>query len=866
MKSEFLMLATAIMLQHVLVITCDQDQTEEDRGPLLSFMSGVTSDPNGVLHDWNSTTSVCNWTGVKCSNNSFTYRGRRRVAELNLSDASLTGTISPSICNLTFLAILDLSKNFFVGRIPAELGDRCSMLRELSLAANQLTGNIPVELGNLNRLIYLSLGSNRLDGGIPARFFCNLSSLQYLDLSDNSFTGVMPITNHCTLKNLRFLLLWSNMFVGSIPASLSNSTKMEWIDFESNYLSGELPAAIIAGMPKLQSLHLSYNNMSSHDDNKDLSPFFLSLGFCRELQEVEVAGNGLGGDLNHLPSKLQYTNIMQLHLEDNLINGQIPMEISKLQNLTYVNLSYNLLNGSIPPEISKLGKLERVYLSNNLLSGSIPSSFGEIAHLGLLDLSRNLLSGSIPEALSNLTQLRNLILHNNYLAGTIPAILGNCNNLDILDLSHNNLTGVIPVEVAGLSSLSLYMNLSSNSLQGSLPLELSKLVMVIALDLSSNNLSGKIPNQIGTSCISLEYLNLSKNSFDGVLPDSVGRLPYLEILDVAENQITGNVPDSLEKSTSLKHLNLSFNKMKGSVPNDVGVFASLSMSSFVGNLGFCGNFSGMKPCSNTDVNRQGRHHLIVILLIIIMVICIPLILRFVLLIVKMRSRFFFNGSSGAGELTRQTEVDHPRITYRQLVLATNGFNESNLIGTGSFGRVYRGVLRDNTRIAVKILDPVITGGEIISRSFKRECDVLKATRHRNVIRIITTCSRPDFIALVLPLMANGSVENHLYNNSGDQRRRTLNLIQIVKIASDVAEGMMYLHHYSPVKVVHCDLKPSNVLLDEYMTAVVSDFGIAKLVIADEGVSDTSNSTTGLLRGSIGYIAPGQINYSQINPK
>jgi hypothetical protein len=129
--------------------------------------------------------------------------------------------------------------------------------------------------------------------------------------------------------------------------------------------------------------------------------------------------------------------------------------------------------------------------------------------------------------------------------------------------------------------------------------------------------------------------------------------------------------------------------------------------------------------------------------------------------------------------------------------------------------------------------------------------------------VVTACSQPDFYALVLPLMPNGSLESRLYPPDGAPGRG-LDLAQLVSIASDVAEGLAYLHHYAPVRVVHCDLKPSNVLLDDDMTAVVADFGIARLVkdvgdsddLVGDGSADPCNSITGLLQGSVGYIAPG----------
>lgn len=202
----------------------------------------------------------------------------------------------------------------------------------------------------------------------------------------------------------------------------------------------------------------------------------------------------------------------------------------------------------------------------------------------------------------------------------------------------------------------------------------------------------------------------------------------------------------------------------------------------------------------------------------------------------------------------------PRIPFKQLSEATGGFDEQRLIGSGSYGRVYKGVLPDGTPIAVKVLQLQTSNS---TKSFTRECQVLKRIRHRNLIRIITACSLPDFKALVLPYMANGSLDSRLYphhatglcSNSSD-----LNLIQMVNICSDIAEGMAYLHHHSPVRVIHCDLKPSNVLLNDDLTALVSDFGIARLVMTVGGgnagvIENMGNSTANMLSGTIGYIAP-----------
>ena len=816
-----------------------------DRASLLAFLSGVVLDPENTLKSWNSSgVHVCNWSGVRCNN------GRDRVIELDLRSHALRGTISPAISNLSFLRVLDLSGNFFEGEIPAEIG-ALFRLQQLSLSSNLLRGKIPAELGLLRELVYLNLGSNQLVGEIPVSLFCNGSStLEYVDFSNNSLSGEIPLKN-CELKELRFLLLWSNRLVGHVPQALSNSTKLEWLDVESNLLSGELPSGIVQKMPNLQILYLSYNDFVSHDGNTNLEPFFASLVNCSNFQELELGGNNLGGEIPSIIGDLS-TSLAQIHLDENLIYGPIPADISRLVNLTLLNLSSNLLNGSIPSELSPMGRLERVYFSNNSLSGEIPSAFGDIPHLGLLDLSENKLSGSIPDSFANLSQLRRLLLYENQLSGTIPPSLGKCINLEILDLSHNRISGMIPSEVAGLRSLKLYLNLSSNHLQGPIPLELSKMDMLLAMDLSSNNLSGTIPTQL-RSCIALEYLNLSGNVLQGPLPVSIGQLPYLQELDVSSNQLIGEIPQSLQASSTLKYLNFSFNNFSGNISNK-GSFSSLAMDSFLGNVGLCGSIKGMPNC-----RRKHAYHL-VLLPILLSIFATPILCIFGYPFMHKsgirRPLAIFNGTDMEEGEQERKELKYPRITHRQLVEATGGFSSSSLIGSGRFGHVYKGVLRDNTRIAVKVLDSRIAAE--ISGSFKRECQVLKRTRHRNLIRIITICSKPDFKALVLPLMSNGCLERHLY--PGRDLGHGLNLVQLVSICSDVAEGVAYLHHYSPVRVVHCDLKPSNILLDEDMTALVTDFGIAKLVSGDEGTSANDStsysSTDGLLCGSIGYIAPG----------
>ncbi|GLT86877.1 hypothetical protein SLE2022_049870 [Rubroshorea leprosula] len=195
----------------------------------------------------------------------------------------------------------------------------------------------------------------------------------------------------------------------------------------------------------------------------------------------------------------------------------------------------------------------------------------------------------------------------------------------------------------------------------------------------------------------------------------------------------------------------------------------------------------------------------------------------------------------------------PKISYAELSQATNEFSPSNLIGEGSFGSVYKGILgQDQMSVAVKVLNLKQKGA---SKSFMAECEVLKNIRHRNLVKIITVCSSIDFKgidfkAFVYKLMKNGSLEMWLHPNEDQVGEHSLNLIQRLDIAIEVAFAIEYLHDHCQPSIVHGDLKPSNVLLDEDFVAHVGDFGLARFL----SISSQQSSSTGV-KGTIGYIAP-----------
>lgn len=826
----------------------------DDRKSLWEFKSLIAKDPQHSMANWSPSNPLCNWTGITCTRR----HQMDRVIALNLTAMDLQGPISPSLGNLSFLRSIVLTHNALHGSIPPQLG-RLFRLRELSLPSNQLqgsiprnisnchnlvvldlsfntlTGNIPVELGLLTNLQLLYLQINNLSGKIPASL-SNISSLTDLEIAINNLTGHIP-SEFGKLNQLTILSLWNNQLSGNIPISIGNCSKLVILDLSFNYyLQGIVPIEL-GKLSFLQSLNLGYNQFESGGVTM---PFITALINCSRLQKLRLGHNKLSGVLPSTIGKLS-SNLSLFALFRNRIEGNIPFQISNLSSLTLLNFSGNIFNGSIP-SLQSFVKLERLDFGNNKLEGKIPNIFKPLKHLGLLDLSRNRLSGRIPNSLFYLQQLRMLYLHHNFISGQIPATIGECTNLALLDLSHNRLSGSIPHEISGLYNLQFYLDLSWNLLEGSLPSEISKIVMGQAIDVSGNQITGLIPTMLG-SCLALQSLNLSRNAFQGSIPDSLGNLQNLMFLDLSSNSLSGTIPITFKKLKMLQSLNLSFNKLTGEVSK--GEFSINQTISLTGNPGICGiQELSLHSCPASN------SHVKVIKMVLLPILGVGFLLCCLLLSFLWRGNLKIPNFSIP--LAILQKVEHRRISYQELFQATNGFNEANLLGKGSFGSVYKGTLTDGTLLAVKVLNLQNAQAE---NSFEVECKVLQNVRHRNLVRIITSCSNPHFKGLVFEFMCNGSLERHLYldkDDNNDEQVCELGLQTRLSILIDVAHAMEYLHHDSPVQVVHCDIKPSNVLLDEDMLGHVTDFGIARLIGA---TSIDSLASTLSLKGSIGYIAP-----------
>ncbi|OEL30516.1 putative LRR receptor-like serine/threonine-protein kinase [Dichanthelium oligosanthes] len=507
------------------------------------------------------------------------------------------------------------------------------------------------------------------------------------------------------------------------------------------------------------------------------------------------------GDWSFLSSLASCRHLKRLYLDGNILQGILPSSVVGLsKSLEELFLAANKISGTIPQEIGHLSNLMLLRTEQNLLTGNLPSSLGNLQSLYLLSLSQNKLSGQIPLSVSNLSQLNELYLEENNLSGPIPGALGHCKNLETLNLSYNSFYGSIPIEIFTLSSLSIGLDLSHNQLSGKIPLEISGLINLGTLIISNNKLSGQIPSTLG-ECVHLESLHMEVNLLDGTIPESFANLRGIIIMDLSENNLSGEIPEFIENLNDIKLLNLSFNDLEGQVPTG-GIFQNPS-----------------EVFIQVVLLKKGRN-------------------------VK--------------QAVHPSCKELKKFSYADLVKATNGFSLANLLGSGKYGSVYKGrfVLEEHT-VAVKVFKLEQLGAP---RSFLAECEALRNTRHRNLVRVISACSTFDPSGLqfkALEYMPNGSLESWLHPKLKYGLKSQLSLGSRITIAMDIASALDYLHNYCMPPMVHCDLKPSNVLLDDDMGARLADFGLAKFLYSLS--NSCHDSSTGLLgpRGSIGYIAPGK---------
>ncbi|MCO5601966.1 hypothetical protein L7F22_056093 [Adiantum nelumboides] len=823
---------------------------------------------------------------------------------------SLTGPIPSQFGNLTNLTYLYLGSNDLIGSIPPQLGN-LHKLKELYLILNKLNGTIPAELGQLENLELLALFVNKFSGSIPSQlgnltnlkyFWClmnnlegtipaelgNLRKLIELDLSLNfAISGAIP-PQLGQLNNLQVLKLFYLNLSGSIPKELGKLTHLQHLYAFGNKLSGEIPSEL-GQLKSLQDLHFYSNRLSG--------PLPVELSKLQNLQNLILFSNSLNGSIlpeledmtnlnalflgdnvftGNLPDKLgNLVNLVYFEVSLNLLIGAIPRTLGKLKNLIYLDLSKNKFSGALPVELANCTKLQWLKVSNNTLSGGVPITYTSFQHLHTLALANNSFNGSLPAGFVNRTSLVVLDLQRNQFSGQLPDSWAQLKNLRVLSVGYNHLEGFLPNWLWSLKQLQL-INLGNNNFSGIISSQISNadglkhnnsvvkedrnlynddvsvdlkgyvayfkylLTVVISVDLSENSLFGTIPDEIGLLS-GLFNLNLSHNTLTGAIPGSLARVLTLESLDLSDNLLNGAIPPQLANVTSLAFLNLSDNQLSGKIPTG-NQFDSFTNQSYLGNAGLCG-LPLTTVCLEGN-NQDSLAHRPSTLKWKVIGGCVSGVMATACMIALVW--YLIKRKTEAGKaVSIQTFDKRVNLSLKELLDATNNFSDANIIGSGGSCTVYRGVLSNNMVVAVKKLDSL--SHQEGQTSFVSEFTVLGQIRHRNLARILGTLSTKHINCLILEYISNGNLDMHLHTDacvlSWDRR---------FQVAIGVAQGLSYLHNETGVgQVLHCDLKPGNILLDEDYEPHISDFGIARLI----GAGKDGESAVEAFRGSFGYVAP-----------
>ncbi|WOK97086.1 putative LRR receptor-like serine/threonine-protein kinase [Canna indica] len=773
------------------------------------------------------------------------------ITNFKVYASDVVGKIPDELQNLTYLVNLDLRQNYLTGPLPAFIGNLTN-LQYLSFGTNALTGPIPKELGKLTNLLSLSFATNTLSGPLPSELG-NLTLLQQLYVSSSGASGEFP-PSITRLKNLRTLWLSNCNFTGKVPDF--SRTNLTTLRMQGNNFEGPIPSG--------------YSSMINITDLRigDIQKGSSSLSFISNLTSLTI-----------------------LILRNCMISDTIPPDFSQYTRLQKLDLSFNNITGQLPQSLFSLSSLGYLFLGNNSLSGTLPANKSE--SLLNIDLSYNQLGGSFPSWVSKPNLKLNLVA-NNFRIGSdnisvLPSGL-NCLQRDIPCNHGSPIYSSFAIKCGGNQSITSsdgtvyeadgtslttasYFVTDTNkwavSTVGSFAEASNPDYILYSFSQFSNTLDSEIYQTARISPSSLRYYGLGLQNGNYTVKLQFSETQILDppswksngrrIFDIyiqgilqeknfdikkeaGENSLAAVVKNYIAPVTE-NFLEIHFfwaGKGTCCVPTQGYYGASVSAIS-VYPYDFTPTVSNKPPSiASTSKDKTG-----IIAGITAGAIALGLVLIVGILIYNKRRRVKNNeddNDHGDDDDFQDLNSKPDTFTYTELRSATEDFNPSNKLGEGGFGHVHKGKLPDGRTIAVKQLSVASNQGK---RQFMTEVALISAVQHRNLVKLYGCCIEGDKRLLVYEYHENKSLDQAIFGKSNLQ----LDWPTRCEICVGTARGLAYLHEESRVRIVHRDVKASNILLDTNLNPKISDFGLAKLY------EDNKTHISTRVAGTIGYLAP-----------
>uniref|UniRef100_A0A6N2JX36 non-specific serine/threonine protein kinase n=1 Tax=Salix viminalis TaxID=40686 RepID=A0A6N2JX36_SALVM len=776
----------------------------------LSSAQNATTDPsevsalNSLFEQWDTqAVGLWNLSGEPCSGSAIDETNFEdpdnnpaikcdctqttcHITKLRVYALNKRGVIPEVLTALKYLTFLKIDQNYFTGPLPAFIGN-LSALKGLSIAHNAFSGTIPKELGNLKELTLLSFGVNNFSGTLPPELG-NLVKLEELC----GLGGEIPST-FANFQRLSVLWASDDSFTGNIPDFIGNWTGLTSLRFQGDSFEGPIP--------------LSFSNLTSFGSLRisDLSNVSSTLDFIKNLK-----------------------NLTDLNLRNALINGSIPSDIGELQTLDRLDLSFNNLTGQVPSALFRMSSLEYLFLGNNSLSGTLPEQKSDTLQ------TMNLVANNFTFDNSNISVLPGLnCLQRNFPCNRDTPRYANfsikCGGPEMRTADGT----VYEAENSSLRAASFFVTSSEKWAVSNVGLfadRESPEYFGLGLENGPYTVHLLFAETVFADRSSQTWGSLGRRVFDIYIQGS-RRLKDFDISKEAGG-VERSITRTFNVTVSENHLEIHlFWAGKGTCCTPVQGYYGPIISAINVVPGFTPTVSGIPPSARKE---KSRTRMIVGISVSAGVLSLALIFAVVYITRKKDSE--------DEEVFLGVGPRPHTFSYAQLRTATDDFSPSNMLGGGGFGAVYKGLLSDGEAVAVKQLSVASNQG---TGQFIAEITTLSTVQHRNLVKLYGCCIEGNRRLMVYEYLENRSLDKNLFGKDGMH----LDWPARFNVCLGTAGGLAYLHEETRPRIVHRDVKASNILLDAELCPKISDFGLAKLY------DDEKTHISTRVAGTFGYLAP-----------